>query len=119
MTTTHEYRGYVFTIAYQPQAPAYTVDLPDVPDIITSGATLPEAFRHACEALDLHLERRSTHTNARTEAPSRGGCRAGVCLYGWESRIAVCTKIYRFLHATVGSKLLQSERRRRISTLTI
>jgi len=36
--------------------PAYTVDFPDVPDIITSGATLPEAFRHACEALDLHLE---------------------------------------------------------------
>ena len=56
MTTTHEYRGYVFTITYQPQAPAYTVDFPDVPDIITSGATLPEAFQHACEALDLHLE---------------------------------------------------------------
>jgi len=56
MTTTHEYRGYVCTITYQPQAPAYTVDFPDVPDIITSGATLPEAFRRACEALDLHLE---------------------------------------------------------------
>ena len=56
MTTTHEYRGYVFTITYQPQAPAYTVDFPDVPDIITSGGTLPEAFQHACEALDLHLE---------------------------------------------------------------
>ena len=56
MTTTHEYRGYVFTITYQPQAPAYTVDFPDVPDIITSGATLPEAFQHACEALDVHLE---------------------------------------------------------------
>ncbi len=34
MTTTHEYRGYVFTITYQPQAPAYTVDFLDVPDII-------------------------------------------------------------------------------------
>jgi predicted RNase H-like HicB family nuclease len=56
MTTTHEYRGYVFTVTYQPQAPAYTVDFPDVPDIITSGATLPEAFQHACEALDVHLE---------------------------------------------------------------
>jgi predicted RNase H-like HicB family nuclease len=56
MTTTHEYRGYVFTITYQPQAPAYTVDFPDVPDIITSGATLTEAFQHACEALDVHLE---------------------------------------------------------------
>ena len=56
MTTTHEYRGYVCTITYQLQAPAYTVDFPDVPDIITSGATLPEAFRYACEALALHLE---------------------------------------------------------------
>jgi predicted RNase H-like HicB family nuclease len=56
MTTTHEYRGYVCTITYQPQAPAYTMDFPDVPDIITSGATLPEAFRYACEALVLHLE---------------------------------------------------------------
>jgi predicted RNase H-like HicB family nuclease len=56
MTTTHVYRGYVFTIDYQPQEPAYTVDFPDLPDIITSGVTLPEAFAHACEALDLHLE---------------------------------------------------------------
>ena len=56
MTTTHEYRGYVLTITYQAQEPAYSIDFPDVPDIITSGATLPEAFRNACEALDLHLE---------------------------------------------------------------
>jgi predicted RNase H-like HicB family nuclease len=56
MTTTHIYRGYVFTIDYQPQEPAYTVDFRDLPDIITSGATLTEAFAHACEALDLHLE---------------------------------------------------------------
>jgi predicted RNase H-like HicB family nuclease len=56
MTTTHEYRDYVFTITYQPQEPAYSVDFPDVPDIITSGTTLHEAFRNACEALDLHLE---------------------------------------------------------------
>ncbi|MGH8060173.1 MAG: type II toxin-antitoxin system HicB family antitoxin [Candidatus Entotheonellia bacterium] len=56
MTTTHEYRGYVFTITYQPQEPAYTVDFPEVPDIITSGVTLPEAFRHAHKAFDLHLE---------------------------------------------------------------
>jgi len=58
MTTTHEYRGYVFTITYQAQEPAYSVDFPDVPDIITSGITLHEAFRNACEALDLHLESR-------------------------------------------------------------
>jgi predicted RNase H-like HicB family nuclease len=56
MTTTHEYRGYGFTITYQPKEPAYIVDFPDVPDIITSGDTLAEAFRNASEALDLHLE---------------------------------------------------------------
>lgn len=56
MTTTHEHRGYVFTISYQPQYPVYTVDFSDFPDIITSGWTLATAFAHACEALDLHLE---------------------------------------------------------------
>ena len=56
MTTVHEYRGYVFTIAYQAEEPAYVVDFPDLPDVITSGGTLPEAFGNACEALDLHLE---------------------------------------------------------------
>ena len=56
MTTRHVYRDYVFTIDYQAQEPAYTVTFPDIPEIITSGATLPEAFAHACEALDLHLE---------------------------------------------------------------
>jgi len=56
MTTHHEYRGYVFAITYQADEPAYTVDFPDFPDIITSGRTLAEAFAHACEALDLHLE---------------------------------------------------------------
>jgi predicted RNase H-like HicB family nuclease len=56
MNTNHKYRGYVFSIKYQPQDPAYTVDFPDIPEIITSGATLAEAFSHACEALDLHLE---------------------------------------------------------------
>ena len=56
MTTSHEYRGYVFTITYQAREPAYAVDFPDMPGIITSGATLAEAFARACEALDLHLE---------------------------------------------------------------
>ena len=56
MKTTHEYRGYVFTVTYEAQAPAYVVDFCDIPDIITSGQTLDEAFHHACEALDLHLE---------------------------------------------------------------
>jgi antitoxin HicB len=54
--TTHEYRGYIFIIQYSAQEPAFTVDFPDVPDIITSGASLAEAFVNACEALDLHLE---------------------------------------------------------------
>ena len=35
MTTTHhEYRGYVFTITYQAQDPAYTVAFPDFPAVI-------------------------------------------------------------------------------------
>jgi predicted RNase H-like HicB family nuclease len=53
MKTTHEYRGYIFTVTYQAQQPAYVVDFPD---IITSGDSLAEAFAGACEALDLHLE---------------------------------------------------------------
>jgi predicted RNase H-like HicB family nuclease len=56
MKTTHEYRGYVFTVTYEPKDPAYVVDFSDIPDIITSGQTLSDAFRNACEALDLHLE---------------------------------------------------------------
>lgn len=56
MTTSHEYRNFVFTITYHPQEPAYSVDFPDLPDIITSGDSLTMAFAHACEALDLHLE---------------------------------------------------------------
>ena len=40
MTTTHhEYRGFVFTITYQAQEPAYTVNYPDFPAIITSAPT--------------------------------------------------------------------------------
>ena len=56
MTTVHEYRDYVFRILYRPEEPAYTVDFPDIPEIITSGDTLSDAFANACEALDLHLE---------------------------------------------------------------
>ena len=54
--TTHAYRGYIFSVVYKPDTPAYLVDFPDLPDIITSGETLAEAFANACEALDLHLE---------------------------------------------------------------
>jgi len=56
MMTTHEYRGYIFTIQYNAREPAFTVNFPDVPDIITSGNSLTEAFANACEAMDLHLE---------------------------------------------------------------
>jgi predicted RNase H-like HicB family nuclease len=54
--TKHSYRGYVFVITYRPEDPAYGVDYPDWPEIITSGNTLAQAFANACEALDLHLE---------------------------------------------------------------
>jgi len=56
MTTTHVYRGFVFTITYRVEEPGYIVRYADIPEIITSGATLAEAFAHACEALHLHLE---------------------------------------------------------------
>lgn len=54
--TLHSYRNYVFRIEYDADNPAYIVDFPDIPNIITSGSTLSEAFDHACEALDLYLE---------------------------------------------------------------
>ena len=54
--TYHTYRGYVFTITFEARVPAYSVDFPDIPAVITSGETLGEAFVNACEALDLHLE---------------------------------------------------------------
>ena len=54
--TMHSYQGYVFTIEYDPAPPGHIVDFPDLPDIITSGSTLSEAFTLACEALDLYLE---------------------------------------------------------------
>ena len=44
MITHHEYRGYVFTLTYHAQEPAYTVAFADLPEIITSGSTLAEAF---------------------------------------------------------------------------
>jgi predicted RNase H-like HicB family nuclease len=56
LKTTHEYRGYVSTVTCASQNPAYVVECSDIPDIITSGYTLPEASNSACEALDLHLE---------------------------------------------------------------
>jgi predicted RNase H-like HicB family nuclease len=54
--SVHDYRGYVFTIAYQAAAPIFAVEFADFPEIITSGDSLAQAFAHACEALDLHVE---------------------------------------------------------------
>ena len=47
MTTTHVYRGFVFTITYRVDEPGYVVRYADISDIITSGATLTEAFARA------------------------------------------------------------------------
>ncbi len=54
--TLHSYRGYVFRIEYDADDPVFIVDFLDIPDIITNGSSLSEAFDHACEALDLYLE---------------------------------------------------------------
>jgi predicted RNase H-like HicB family nuclease len=56
LVSTHSYRDYVFTVSHDPGEPGFTVDFPDIPEIITSHGTLPGAFAHACEALDLYLE---------------------------------------------------------------
>jgi predicted RNase H-like HicB family nuclease len=56
IVSTHSYRDYVFTISHESSEPGFTVDFPDIPEIITSHETLPGAFAHACEALDLYLE---------------------------------------------------------------
>ena len=56
MMTHHDYRGHVFQITYQPREPIYLVNFVDIPDIISNGSTLSQAFVNACEALDLHLE---------------------------------------------------------------
>ena len=48
MTTSHEYRGYIFTIAYEAKRAGLHRDFPDVPEIITSGDTLAGAFANAC-----------------------------------------------------------------------
>jgi predicted RNase H-like HicB family nuclease len=56
MKTTRDYRGYIFRATCQAKYPADAVDFPVIPDIITSGGTLAEAFANACQALDLHLE---------------------------------------------------------------
>jgi len=39
-----------FLYGYQPEDPVYAVGFPNFPEIITSGATLTEAFSKPCEA---------------------------------------------------------------------
>lgn len=53
--TTHDYRGSVFTIEFEPDRPGHSVVFPDLPDMITGGSTIAEDFAHACEALDLYI----------------------------------------------------------------
>ena len=48
--------GYLFRITYRPADQSYHRSNRTIPDIITSGPTLGDAFSFACEALDLHLE---------------------------------------------------------------
>jgi predicted RNase H-like HicB family nuclease len=71
MTTMHTYRGFVFTIEYDSDDPTYLVDFPDLPDIITSGSTLAEAFAHACAALDLDLDALQQHGQPLPEPKHR------------------------------------------------
>ena len=44
LKTYHYYRDYIFIITYQADNPAYMIDFLDIPEIITSGETLAEAF---------------------------------------------------------------------------
>ena len=78
--TLHSYRNYVFRIEYDADNPAYIVDFPDIPNIITSGSTLSEAFDHdggpATFELKLHSDssqdQRSIQVMARpTSRPER------------------------------------------------
>ncbi len=54
MKTTNEYLDYVFIIE-QLDDGTFDVDFPDIPEIITGGETMDEAFHNAREALELHL----------------------------------------------------------------
>jgi predicted RNase H-like HicB family nuclease len=56
VVSTQSYKGSVFTISETPEQPGFTVDFPDIPQIITSHETLAGAFANACEAIDLYLE---------------------------------------------------------------
>ena len=71
MKTIHEYRGFVFTIEFVAEDPAWVVDFPDLPEIITSGADLDEAFHNACEALDLYLEVKAKFNELVTQPTRR------------------------------------------------
>jgi len=55
MITTNEYLDYVFIIT-QLDDGTFDVDFPDIPEIITGGESMTEAYYNACEALELHLD---------------------------------------------------------------
>lgn len=44
--THHDDRGFVFSIGFMADDPQYSVSFPDLPDVITRGETLSEAFGH-------------------------------------------------------------------------
>lgn len=69
IVSSHSYRDYVFTISSEPGEPGFTVDFPDIPEIITSHPTMAGAFAHGCEALDLYLE--TLEKLGRPRPPSR------------------------------------------------
>jgi len=48
IVSTHSYRDYLFTISHDPSEPGYTVDFPDIAEIVTSHGTLPGAFANTC-----------------------------------------------------------------------
>jgi antitoxin HicB len=55
MRTPNEYLEYVFIIE-QLDDGTFDVDFPDIPEIITGGESIDEAYHNAREALELHLD---------------------------------------------------------------
>lgn len=61
-----KYFDYIFTIQHHDDG-TFDVDFPDIPEIITGGESMEEAYPNACESLDLHfttLEEWTSQTEA-------------------------------------------------------
>ena len=98
LTTHHSYRDYIFVIAYQAVNPAYTVDFLDIPEIITSGDTLPQAFANACGIIN-------TLICGGAIIPLIMGKIADVSGYSWAFIVPAICYLYIFFYAVKGSKL--------------